>query len=304
MTSGAVIFILIMLMVNHFQNKMSLTDQLISKTRRLDLLNQMRLNLTSASEAEKSAVMAVTDQDSKFYSGKARSYTVQLEENRKELSDLLLTGGTKSEKELIIQFSNAFVNLQRIDTNLLDLALRNTNLKAFDLAFGPAAEAISAMEFSLKGLIDRKAKLQDAGNITSLALRAQIAALNIQNLLAPHISEESDSKMDELESRMSKEDQIVQRNLNDLALLGNVREDSLFKTAVDDYSRFSLIKKQILLFSRENTNVRSLSISLGQKRSVETVCQDILLSLQKAVSEEPVEGLNYGIESNPRSLQR
>jgi len=38
-------------------------------------------------------------------------------------------------------FSECFADYQRIDRDLLALAVKNTNIKAFALAFGPAAEA-------------------------------------------------------------------------------------------------------------------------------------------------------------------
>ena len=52
-----------------------------------------------------------------------------------------------------------------------------------------------------------------------LATDARIAALRIQTLLPPHIAEESDRKMDELEARMAKEDQEVRKDLEGLAAL-------------------------------------------------------------------------------------
>jgi len=39
--------------------------------------------------------------------------------------------------------------------------------------------------------------------------------------------------------------------------------------------------------SRENTNVRSLAISLKEKRSVMLLCQDALSALEAAIAEEP-----------------
>ena len=61
----------------------------------------------------------------------ARAATAEVERERQELRKLLATGGTKVEQDLLSQFSEAFGNLQRIDEEVLRLAVKNTNLKAY-----------------------------------------------------------------------------------------------------------------------------------------------------------------------------
>ncbi|HEX7622915.1 MAG TPA: hypothetical protein VF400_05030, partial [Anaeromyxobacteraceae bacterium] len=66
------------------------------------------------------------------------------------------------------------------------------------------------------------------------------------------------------------------------------------------YARFTKIKIQILALSRENTNVRSLALSLNQKRKAMLLCLDALNALKQAVLEEPIAGVTYGRPPNPR----
>jgi hypothetical protein len=291
-----------MLVVMHFQTKQSPAEQLAFKAKRVNLAARMRLTLASASEAEKSAVLAVTDQDSQTFADQARAATAEVERERKEIGDLLAAGGTRHEKDLLAQFSKVFTDLQRIDNDLLGLAVKNTNIKAYSLAFGPAADALKEMDNALSRLVMKSAGFPDAGNTELLAFGAQTAALRIQTLLAPHIAEESDKKMDELEALMTKEDQQVRKDLDGLASLQKLRGDPDLEAAASDYARFSEIRGRILVLSRENTNVRSLAMSLGQKRKALLLCQDILLVLQQAIQEEPIPGVNDGSVSNPRSL--
>ena len=89
MAAGAVLLLIIMLVVLHFHTKQSPDEQLASKARRLDLVEQMRFNLSSAAEAEKSAVMAITDKDSQTYADEARVATAQVEQGRKEMGIFL-----------------------------------------------------------------------------------------------------------------------------------------------------------------------------------------------------------------------
>jgi hypothetical protein len=303
MATGAVILLVVVLVVLHFHTEQSPVEQLAFKAKRLDLVARMRLTLASASEAEKSAVLAVTDQDSQTFADQARAATAEVERERKELEGLLAAGGTQGEKDLLAQFSKVFIDLQHIDNDLLGLAVKNTNIKAYSLAFGPAADALKEMDTVLSKLVAKSAGSPEAGNAALLAFGAQTAALRIQTLLAPHIAEENDKKMDDLEALMTKDDQEVRKDLDGLASLQKLHGDPDLEAAMSDYARFSEVRGRILVLSRENTNVRSLAMSLGQKRKVLFMCQDVLSILQQAIQKEPIAGVNYESVSNPRSLQ-
>ena len=303
MAGGALIFLLIILLVSHFQTGPKPIEQLAFKAKRIDLVAQMRLNLASGSEAEKSSVMAITDEDSKTFADQAHAAILEVEQERKELEELLAEGGTQNERDLFVQFSGVFTDLQRIDSALLILAIKNTNLKAYDLAYGPAADAVKEMDNALSNLVVKSANFPEARSAVLLACGAQISALQIQTLLAPHIAEESDSIMDKLETQMARKDKEVRKDLEGLMAIQEFRNNPNLKIALTDYTHFSEIRKTILALSRENTNVQSLAISLGQKRKVLFLCQDALSTLQKTILEEPIMGVNYGSVSNPRSLE-
>lgn len=302
MVTGAVIFLIGTLAVMHFQTKQSPADQLVFRAKRVNLVARMRLTLFSASEAEKSAVLAVTDEDSQIFADQARAATAEVEQERKELEKLLSLSGTKGEKDLLAKFSKTFANLQNIDNELLGLAVKNTNVKAYSLAFGPAADALKKMDTVLSRLVTKKTGSPEAEKVAQFALGAQTAALRIQALLAPHIAEESDKKMDELEALMTNEDQQVRKDLDGLASLPKLNGDIDLETATADYAKFSDIRERILALSRENTNVLSLAMSLGQKRKALLLCQDVLSALQQAIQGKPISGVNDVSEFNPRSL--
>jgi hypothetical protein len=294
MAVGAAGLLVVMLLVWHFHDQQNPAEQLAFKAKRIALVESMRLNLASASEAEKSAVMAITDADSQTYADQARAAATTVEQARKKLEELLQTGGNQNEKDLLAQFSQAFAEFKRIDKDLLDLAVKNTNLKASSLAFGPAATALKEMDAALARLVSDDLK------VTRLADDARIAAWHLQALVPPHIAEESDEKMNEMEAVMAKEDQDVRKNLEALAAVPNLTGNPDLKAAASEYARFTKFKTQILKLSRENTNVRSLAISLNQKRKMMLICQDALALLEQAIQEEPIAGMTHGPPAKPR----
>jgi hypothetical protein len=244
--------------------------------------------------------MAITDRESKVFADQARAATADVERERQDLKELLKTGGTQSERELLAQFVQAFTEFQRIDNDLLGLAVKNTNLKAYDLAFGPAADAIEEMNSILSRIVAVNADSPEATKVTLLACDAQINALRIQTMLPPHIAEESNEKMDKLEALIAKEDARVRKDIDALKAIPSLSGNADISRAASIYDRSSKIRARILKLSRENTNVRSLTISLNEKRKVTLVCRDILNALKQTILEEPVRGVTYGPPARPR----
>jgi hypothetical protein len=258
--------------------------------------------LAVASDAEKSALLSPTDQGSQSYADQARAATAEVERGRRELGKLLKAGGTQEEKDLLDQFSRAFTEFQRVDAELLPLAVRNSNLKAFGLAIGPAAQALEEMATAVSRLVAKSATWPDARNVVLLAFGAETAALRIQALLAPHIAEESDKKMDELEAVMTKQDQQARDDLDRLAAIPRLKADPDLDAASSSYTQFGKVRAEILALSRENTNVRSAAISLSQKRKVMLLCRAALDALQQAILAEPQAGVDYGRFGRPVKL--
>src|SRR4030095_15348406 len=110
---------------------------------KLQLVQAMSRDLLAAAEAEKSAVMAETDEASQAFAAQSIQASQHVEQARRALESLLER--QRQEAHLFQEFRRCWAMLQEIDREVLALAAQNTNLKAFRLSFGPAAAAISAM---------------------------------------------------------------------------------------------------------------------------------------------------------------
>jgi hypothetical protein len=288
--AGAIGLLVAALVMWHSHTEGSTSAQLALRNRRVGLVQQIQVDLSRASEAEKSAVMAITDEESKSFADQSREASSAVEKERDDLERLLQSGGDRSEQKSLSEFSQAFAEYRRVDNELLDLAVKNTNLKAYSLAFGPAAESIHEMDQAISRLITASAKSvsPNAKQVMLLAGEAESGALRIQALLPAHISEESNQRMDAMESAMAAEDRQVRTSLDGLAALVAPTESGDLRAAVASYARFSELRTQILELSRENTNVRSLTISLNRKRLIDVKCQDALSALEEAIQKEPL----------------
>lgn len=300
MAVGALLLAITFAVIWIFRRGETPEQQLAFKATRVDLVSSIEVALARGSVAEKSAVLAATDEESQTFADQARAAASEVERERQELAKLLDTGGTQREKELLAQFSQAFADVRRIDEEVLGLAIKNTNLKAYRLLFGPASAELAEMSRSLDRIAGRAGGGPDGKQVVVLALGAETAVQRIQVLLAPHIAEESDAKMDELEGAMRKDEEDVRKDLDALNALRGFRGSPDVASAASAFGRYEGIKGQILALSRENTNVRSLALSLNQKRNAMALCLETLAALKQAVLDEPIPGVTYGNLPVPR----
>ncbi len=298
---GAIGLLVALLAILHNYREADPVAQLEFKHQRIALVEGIRLALSTASEAEKSAAMAISDRESQTFADQARAAADAVVQGREELARLLEAGGNRNEVDLLASFSPAFADYRRIDRKILELAVKNTNLKVYALAFGPAAECIHKMVQALSSILTENADSTSpqARQVMLLAARATIGALRIQANLAPHISEASDQKMDDLEASIAADDKDVQSDLDGLAALIPTDKSTRLQKASTLYARFAELRTQILDLSRQNTNVRSLTMSLNEKRLAVVKCQDILTALEQAIQDEPVADRT---PANPRKI--
>ena len=165
----------------------------------------------------------------------------------------------------------------------MPLTVLNTNLKAYELSFDSAQKAVNQMEESLNALMKSGAPNDKSCAVTRLAMRTLVAVLKIHALQAPHIAEIRQEKMDEIETTMRAQNALVNESLDALSFLMNPKEKPLIDAAQAAYAEFWRINTEVMKLSHENSNVRSLALSLGQKRNTTVQCQDALAALEVAI---------------------
>jgi hypothetical protein len=168
----------------------SVLQERVNKER---LVSDMLTNLHASAEAEKRAVMAETDEASRAFAQEAQRASTAVENARSELARMT-SHGDQEEAGLVREFNSAWTEYQELDREILDLAVKNTNLKALRLSFGPASDALDRLEAALKELASKAVSQPDRDTITMAAFQVLVAALKIHALQSRHIAEAGDEE--------------------------------------------------------------------------------------------------------------
>ena len=244
------------------------------------LSSGLLIRFTEATEAANRAVMAGTDETATEYSREAEQATQIVQRDADALKLLLTRRGYTTESRLLDEFIDRFSRYRELDHTILGLAVENTNLKAQQLSFGAAREAADVFRRSLDAVV-RLAAAKDKCDVEALVAQADAAVREIQLLQAPHIAESDEVKMSGMETQMAVEETAARRALDSLE--GRVQRAADLGAATAALDRFKAVNTEIVALSRRNSNVRSLALSLGRKRTLTAACDDSLRALQEAL---------------------
>jgi hypothetical protein len=250
----------------------------------------LQVQFTRAADAANRAVMADTDEASVAFAKEAGQATVSIQKDIDTLNPLLSALGYSDEAGLLKEFSARFAEYQALDRRILDLAVENTNLKAQRLAFGPAQEAANAFRDALKA-VRASATDKDSWHVDALVARAVTTVREIQVLQAPHIADADEAVMTRMETEMATSEKEARRSLDALRAVAPAASKPQLDAAAAALTRFMDLNAQIIALSRRNTNVRSLALSLDQKRTITVSCEERLRALQSALARRGYSGM-------------
>lgn len=246
------------------------------------LIDAIRETLLSSVEAEKSAVLATTDEESLQMARESHRLTATIDGLIADLGTRVDGDGRRAVADRFASFVARWNELKAVDERLLALAVRNTNLKAMRLS---ARDGLAAVDRFLVAIDGMERSSSDPDTIRTLS-GASIAALREQSLLLIHIPSADDAEMTRLEKQMAELAASVDRGLETLRTSGAVPAGAL-ATASEAWAEHRRIVPEVLKLSRENTNVLSFDVSVHEKRVATRDCLDALSALRSAVASSP-----------------
>ncbi|MGE0393606.1 MAG: hypothetical protein AB7I25_07165 [Vicinamibacterales bacterium] len=248
----------------------------LSEAQRLS--SDLLVQFSKSNDAGNRAVMAEADDATAAFVREAESAAQTVQQQADALGATLGALGYSAESGLLDEFRTRFATYRALDQTILDLAVEHTNLKAQRLSFGPAQQAVEAFDTALDGVT--AAAGNDAWQARALAATALAAVREVQVLQAPHIAEAEDAAMDRLEARMRAAESEARAALGTLG--GVLPPDARrpFTEAEAALNRFMTVQTELITLSRRNSDVRSLALSLGQRRQMAAACEETLRALQ------------------------
>ena len=254
-----------------------------------NLTSDLLVQFTKAADAANRSVMADTDDTSVAFAKEAGLAADAVQKDVDALKPLLQTLGFSEEQRLLGEFAGRYTEYRELDRRILDLAVENTNLKAQRLAFGPAQDAANAFRDALKAATAAAGK--DAWHVEALAATAVLTVREIQVLQAPHIADADEAVMTRMEKQMATSETDARRSLDQLRALLPPSSVGHLRAATAALDKFMDLNLQIITLSRRNTNVRSLALSLDEKRKITTSCEETLHALQAALAKRGFTGI-------------
>jgi hypothetical protein len=227
-------------------------------------------NRAVMADADEAAAAAVQE------AGEARQAVTQSIARLRTQLDSLQFG---AEREHLDGFATAFEEYERLDADILALAVEHSNVKAQRLSFGAANEAAQALQAALAAAVEA-AGAPDQVRAEVLALRARVSVLESVALFAPHIAESDEAIMTRMEKQMEASGASAKQALADLRPVVPPAATSHIDAAVAALDRFLSVESEIVALSRRNSDVHSLALTLGKKRTLIARCEDQLRALQ------------------------
>ncbi|MGE3728251.1 MAG: hypothetical protein AB7I41_22040 [Candidatus Sericytochromatia bacterium] len=243
-------------------------------------------DLQVAVEAEKNAVLSINREQSQNFVLQVVQASKALDTHRQALDKLAQRQSNATEKQLLAEFDQCWQQFKTLDQRLLTWATQDSNIEAQKWSTSTGRKAWEQFEKALNRLPQEVYTDKVKREIENAIAQSQIASLKILAMHKPHIEAFSEQEMNQWEKEMHIQTALTKQHLNTLARLLSKADVADYQTAYQHWESFLLATQKIVRLSRQNSNLKSIELSLGKKRVIATQCKALLNELKHSYSEQ------------------
>jgi hypothetical protein len=243
-------------------------------------------NLQAAIEAEKNAVLSLNREESQKFVLQVNQASRALDTHRLELEKFIQIQSLPTEKQLLSEFDQCWQQFKVLDQQLLAWATQESNMEAQKWSTTTGRKAWEQFEKALNRLKKTGQANPSKPAIENAIAQSQIASLKILAMHKPHIEAFTEQEMAQWEKEMQVQTALTKHHLNSLTRQISKADLADFNAAFLHWEAFQAATQKIVRLSRQNSNLKSIELSLGKKRVIATQCKGLLSELKQTYASQ------------------
>lgn len=265
------------------------------------VLEDLQVQFLRGIRAQKNSILSPEDEASRAF---ARLSDEGFAEGRvalDKLTGMVATSRSEAQVAAVEALAKAFATCQKLNAEVLAVSVQNTNIKARRLLTGEIQRRSKSLSANLQKWYDDVAEKTEP-TPTDFARLKTLADLDhalsqIMPTALTHIESSNDDEMTELETTLTELQETLQSGLRDAAGVQN--PTARFQPSNDLLSMQRLLKEMVD-YSRQNTNNKSVALSLSYKPAGDEL-QTKILDVEQLFSQEARSGRDESETTSARA---
>jgi methyl-accepting chemotaxis protein len=284
-------FVVASVAVNQLSKLNAQMRQLVDRTiLKRDVLADLHAKLLASIRFQKNAVIAPDDETSKEFAATSRSFLAGVRSAQERLKGLIVADGVEGQSAALEAIGKAIDNFAKVNSDALDLAVQNTNVKARRLLTGELHRQINILAALLgRGIAGTASKpnpgVAEVARLKTLA-ETRAALLGMYPVLVRHIET---SRKEEKAAEEKKLAELQDRIQAGLAAVSEGAPDASAEGG-EAFAEIRSLLASILKLSEIDASNRCAILSLGEGRITGDECVARIMDLDKVFAAEAATG--------------
>jgi methyl-accepting chemotaxis protein len=267
----------------------------IAKIERAIIL--LRGQMNASQHNERNAILSPGDADSQKYADLATAASLETNKTRSVLKDLMQQYATDEEKKFFEEYERNWDRYLKLQQEILRLAVSNTSLKSEELLRKQSYQLLSELRASTREMLRtletesgeafKANKLEpyaQAQRNTRMLERLLLLATDSTATVGIHIVSHTNEEWDGLEIRINSNENEADFLIDEALKQASQQLKPMLIEFKNKLRLFHATNKQVLQYSRQDTNYKSTIMSITDAQIAAQAAMDALDSLQKEMS--------------------